>query len=115
MEHKDTMGTSDDILTRLTAVIRARRDAPADASYTRRLLDDAPKRPAKKLGEEAVETVIAALVEDDDALRAEAADLLYHLLVLLESRRIDIAEVLMVLESRIGVSGLTDKANRKAI
>ncbi len=109
------MGTGDEILTRLTAIIRARRDAPADASYTRRLLDDAPKRPAKKLGEEAVETVIAALVEDDDALRAEAADLIYHLLVLLESRRIDIAEVLTTLENRIGVSGLTEKAGRKAI
>jgi phosphoribosyl-ATP pyrophosphohydrolase len=109
------MDKSDDILARLTATIRARRDAPADASYTRRLLDDAPRRPAKKLGEEAVETVIAALTESDDALRGEAADLIYHLLVLLESRNIDIAEVLAVLESRVGVSGLAEKAKRKAI
>ena len=76
-----------DTLERLEATIRSRRDATADRSYTRQLLDAGPARCAKKLGEEAVETVIAAVHQDDAALKAEAADLLYHLLVLLEVAR----------------------------
>jgi phosphoribosyl-ATP pyrophosphohydrolase len=102
-----------EVLERLAATIRARRGAPADASYTRQLLDAGTRRCAKKLGEEAVETVIAALAEDDKALASEAADLLYHLLVLLESRGIDIASVLGTLEGRIGQSGLAEKAARE--
>ncbi len=72
----------------------------------------APSRCAKKLGEEAVETVIAAVGESDEALKAEAADLIYHLLVLLESRNIELSDVLAVLERRQGVSGLKEKADR---
>ena len=67
---------------------------------------------AKKLGEEAVETIIAALGEDRQALTSESADLLYHLLVLLECREVDIAEVLALLSKRMGVSGLAEKAAR---
>ena len=103
----------DAVLMRLATTIRGRRAAGADKSYTRHLLDGGPKRCAKKLGEEATETVIAALSEDDDAFRGEAADLIYHLLVLLESRDIDIAEVLAVLEGRTGMSGLQEKASRR--
>jgi phosphoribosyl-ATP pyrophosphohydrolase len=72
----------------------------------------APARCAKKLGEEAVETVIAGVGESEDALKSEAADLLYHLLVLLESRGIAIEDVLRVLEGRAGISGLKEKADR---
>jgi phosphoribosyl-ATP pyrophosphohydrolase len=104
---------SDDVLLRLAATIEKRRMASADKSYTRQLLDGGSARCAKKLGEEAVETVIAALEESDDALKSEAADLIYHLLVLLESRSVPIADVLSVLEGRMGISGVEEKAGRK--
>lgn len=101
-----------DVLLQLAATIRTRREAPADTSYTRQLLDAGPARCAKKLGEEAVETIIAAVGESDQALTAEAADMLYHLLVLLESRGIALGDVLAVLERRTGTSGLQEKAER---
>lgn len=103
---------SGDTLTRLAATIAARRTASADSSYTRQLLDAGPARCAKKLGEEAVETVIAALGESEAALASEAADLMYHLLVLLESRGVPLNDVLGVLEARTGQSGLAEKAAR---
>jgi len=101
-------------LDRLQATIRARRAATADRSYTRQLLDGGPARCAKKLGEEAVETVIAAVHQDDAALKAEAADLLYHLLVLLEVRGLTLADVLAVLDARTASSGVEEKAARKS-
>ena len=104
---------TDQILRQLASTIAARRTESADRSYTRQLLDAGPKKCAKKLGEEAVETVIAALAEDDTALRNEAADLIYHLLVLLESRGLSVDDVLGVLAARMGVSGLDEKASRK--
>ena len=103
---------SDDVLARLAAIIRARRGETASKSYTRELLDAGPERCARKLGEEAVETIIAALGPDPKALTREAADLVYHLLVLLESRQVAFADVLVELERRVGVSGLTEKAAR---
>ncbi|MGD9785538.1 MAG: phosphoribosyl-ATP diphosphatase [Hyphomicrobiaceae bacterium] len=103
---------ADDVLRRLAATIAARRTASADASYTRKLLDSGIERCAKKLGEEAVETVIAATVQGTDALTAEAADLLYHLLVVLECRGVAIDDVLRELEGRTGQSGLAEKAAR---
>ena len=103
-----------DTLQRLEATIRARRTAPSDGSYTRQLLDGGPARCAKKLGEEAVETVIAAVHQDDAALKAEAADLLYHLLVLLEARGVALDDVLAVIDARAGVSGVDEKAARKS-
>jgi phosphoribosyl-ATP pyrophosphohydrolase len=103
-----------DTLERLEATIRARRQAAADKSYTRQLLDAGPERCAKKFGEEAVETVIAAVHQNDAALKAEAADLLYHLLVLLESRDIRLADVLTILDGRTSTSGLEEKAARKS-
>jgi len=101
-----------DVLLQLAATIKARREAAPDSSYTRQLLDAGPARCAKKFGEEAVETVIAATAEDDTALKGEAADVLYHLLVLLESRGVAIGEVLEVLDKRSGTSGLQEKAER---
>ena len=103
---------TDDVLQRLAALIRARRAESAAGSYTRQLIDAGPERCAKKLGEEATETVIAALVQDRQSLKREAADLLYHLLVLLESKSVPLGEVLAELEQRIGTSGLAEKAAR---
>ena len=103
----------DTTLDRLAATIRARRTQDAAQSYTRQLLDAGPERCARKLGEEAIETVIAAIGQDDAALTAEAADLIYHLMVLLESRSIALDEVLRVLDQRTGVSGLDEKAQRR--
>lgn len=103
-----------DTLGRLEATIRARRHATADKSYTRQLLDGGPARCAKKFGEEAVELVIAAVHQDDAALKAEAADVLYHLLVLLESRGMALPEVLAVLDARTLTSGVEEKASRGA-
>lgn len=100
------------VLGRLAATIRARRTASADASYTRQLLDAGVPRCAKKFGEEAVEVVIASLHENDDALKGEAADLVYHLLVLLEARGLAIEDVLTTLERRMGTSGIDEKAGR---
>lgn len=101
-----------DILHELAARIRARRSESAAKSYTRELLDGGPEKCARKLGEEAVETVIAALGADRTALTREAADLVYHLLVLLESRDVALDDVLAELQSRAGTSGLAEKAAR---
>ena len=103
---------TDDVLGRLAAVIKARRGESADTSYTRQLLAAGPERCAKKLGEEAVETVIAGVGQDAAALTGEAADLIYHLLVLLEAREVALGDVLAVLETRMGASGLAEKAAR---
>jgi phosphoribosyl-ATP pyrophosphohydrolase len=103
---------SNNVLVQLAATIHARRAASADTSYTRQLLDAGPAKCAKKLGEEAVETVMAGAGESAERLKEEAADLLYHLLVLLESREVAVADVLAVLEERMGTSGLKEKAER---
>ncbi|MBX9683136.1 MAG: phosphoribosyl-ATP diphosphatase [Hyphomicrobium sp.] len=100
------------MLDRLAALIASRRSALSDTSYTRQLLDAGIDRCAKKFGEEAVETVIAAVASDPAALKAEAADTLYHLLVLLECRGVALADVLDVLESRMSTSGVAEKAAR---
>ncbi len=102
----------DDVLRELGATVSARRCESAEKSYTRKLLDGGPELCAKKLGEEAVELVIAAVGQDDAALKAEAADLLFHLVVLLESRGIPLDDVLSVLAGRMGTSGLVEKASR---
>jgi phosphoribosyl-ATP pyrophosphohydrolase len=92
--------------------VRERAQASADVSYTRKLLDRGVSHCAKKLGEEAVETVIAAIQEDDKHLTGEAADLLYHLLVVLHARGIALADVEAVLAERQRQSGLEEKASR---
>lgn len=101
-----------DTLARLAGTIKARRSDAAEKSYTKQLLDAGPVCCAKKFGEEAVETVLAAVDADPAHLTAEAADTLYHLLVLLESRGVALADVLAVLEARMGTSGLDEKASR---
>ncbi|MEX0752134.1 MAG: phosphoribosyl-ATP diphosphatase [Xanthobacteraceae bacterium] len=93
--------------------IRQRARAPAKTSYTRKLLNKGIEHCAKKMGEEAIETVIAASVEDRNRLIAETADLFYHLLVVLHARGVSLAEVEAVLAERRRVSGLQEKATRK--
>jgi phosphoribosyl-ATP pyrophosphohydrolase len=93
--------------------VRERAKASADTSYTRQLLDRGVEHCAKKLGEEAIETVLAAVEDDRKQLTAEAADLIYHLLVLLHARGIALAEVEAVLAERTKQSGLQEKASRK--
>jgi len=87
-------------LARLESVIASRANAPAEESYTARLLADGVGRIAKKVGEEGVETALAAVSDHDDALVGEAADLVYHLLVLLNARGLDLASVERELERR---------------
>jgi phosphoribosyl-ATP pyrophosphohydrolase len=103
---------SEDTLARLAATIASRRSATASASYTKSLLDKGIAACAKKLGEEATETVIAALSESDDGLCAEAADLIYHLLVVLEARNVPLQSVLSELDRRTAQSGHAEKASR---
>ena len=101
-----------EVLARLAAVIESRKDGDPGASYTARLLA-APSFAAKKLGEEAIETVIAATQGDKDALAAESADLIYHWLVVLAAAGVPLDEVAERLEAREGTSGLDEKAGRK--
>jgi phosphoribosyl-ATP pyrophosphohydrolase len=100
------------ILDRLSAVIESRRGADPDSSYTARLFAKGPKKIAQKVGEEAVETVIARLAEDKAALASESADLLYHLLVLWAEAGLAPDEVWAALEARVGTGGLEEKRRR---
>ncbi len=101
-----------DVLRQLAATIRARGAERSETSYTNKLLEAGPETCARKFGEEAVETVIAGIAQSPQALKSEAADLLYHLLVLLEARGVAFDDVLAELERRSGVSGLAEKAAR---
>lgn len=107
------MTATNHTLDRLFAVIAARKGADPDSSYTAKLFAQGAPRIAQKLGEEAVETVIAALGEDRAAVTAESADLLYHLLVLWAERGVAPDDVWAELTRREGVSGLAEKAARK--
>jgi Phosphoribosyl-ATP pyrophosphohydrolase len=98
----------------LAALIKSRRDDSASNSYTKQLFEAGPPRIAKKFGEEAVEAVIAAMEGDKKALTSEAADVLYHLLVLLEARGVSLGEVVAELGRRTAQSGLAEKASRGA-
>jgi len=93
--------------------VQERARASADVSYTRKLLDRGVNHCAKKLGEEAVEAAIAAIGEDRTRLIGEAADVLYHLLVVLHARGVTLAEVEAELAARTQQSGLSEKAARK--
>ena len=95
--------------------VQARARAPADTSYTRKLLDQGVAGCAKKLGEEAIEVALAAVGEDRERLIAEAADLVYHLIVVLQARGVALAEVEAALAARTGQSGLEEKALRKPV
>jgi phosphoribosyl-ATP pyrophosphohydrolase len=100
-------------LSDLERRIKERAQASADKSYTRQLLDKGVAHCAKKFGEEAIETTLAAVGESRERLASEAADLLYHLLVLLEARGVTLAEVEAALAQRQAQSGLEEKASRK--
>ena len=93
--------------------IAERAKASPDESYTAKLLADGLDRCARKFGEEAVEAIVAAVARDKQGLTAEAADVLYHLLVLLEAAKVPLSAVLAELEKRTAQSGLAEKASRK--
>jgi phosphoribosyl-ATP pyrophosphohydrolase len=99
-------------LAELAATIAERARAGGERSYTRKLLDEGIEKCAKKLGEEATETVVAALSSDKSALIGESADLLYHLLVVLEARGVKLEDVYAELARRTSQSGLDEKAAR---
>jgi phosphoribosyl-ATP pyrophosphohydrolase len=101
-----------DTLDRLETTIAARRMAEPGSSYVASLFAKGLPKIAQKVGEEAVETVIAALSGDAKALTEEAADLLFHLLVLLKAGGVSLSDVLAELDRRDGVSGLDEKAAR---
>ncbi len=100
-------------LDRLATTIAARRGTDPRTSWTAKLLSKGPEKCAEKFGEEAVEAVIEAVKGDRAALTAEAADVVYHLLVMLASRDVTLEDVLAELERREGVSGIDEKAARK--
>ena len=99
-ENGESKGGSADFLLELEAVIRARTQAAPEESYTARLLGEGIQRVAQKFGEESVELALAAASGDRNAVRAEAADVIYHLLVLLEGSGVTLADVLDELRSR---------------
>jgi phosphoribosyl-ATP pyrophosphohydrolase len=99
-------------LNDLAERVEQRAAASAEVSYTRKLLDRGVAHCAKKLGEEAIELAIAAIAEDRERVIAEAADLLYHFLVVLRSRDIALSEVEVALARRTTTSGLDEKASR---
>ncbi len=107
------MSMTDFSLSDLNIIVKQRAAASPDESYTARLLLGGVERAAKKLGEEAVEAVIAAVSADPSELTKEAADVLYHLLVVLHGGGISLDAVMHELEQRTRQSGLAEKASRK--
>ena len=103
------MSTLDD----LAATIAARKGADPESSWTAKLLAKGPEKCAEKFGEEAIEAIIAAVRNDRDNLTYEAADVLYHLLVLLAARDIPLDDVLGELQRRQGTSGIAEKSARQ--
>ncbi len=101
------------ILQDLAATIEARKGADPDSSWTAKLLAKGPEKCAEKFGEEAIEAIIEAVRGDSARLTAEAADVLYHLLVMLAARDVALADVLAELERRQGTSGIVEKAARR--
>lgn len=101
-----------DTLTRLAATIDARRGADPASSWTAQLLAKGPEKCAEKFGEEAVEAIIEAVRGDRARLTSEAADVLYHLLVMLTARDVPLADVMAELDRREGRSGVEEKAAR---
>lgn len=110
----DDGAQNSDVLAGLAATIAARRAEGSAASYTSTLLGKGVGKCAQKLGEEAVETVIAAVGGDREAVISESADLLYHLLVTLEVCDVSLDDVLAELGKREGISGLAEKAGRSS-
>ncbi len=106
------MSRFSDVLTRLAATIEARKGSDPASSYTAHLLAQGPALAAKKLGEEAIETALAAVQGDPEAVAAESADLIYHWLVLLAACEVALDAVAAKLEAREGRSGIEEKASR---
>lgn len=102
-----------DILRELETVIASRKGADPDSSWTAKLLAKGPEKCAEKFGEEAIEAIIAAAKGDRENLTYEAADVLYHLLVMLAARDVALDDVLAELARRQGISGIAEKAARK--
>jgi phosphoribosyl-ATP pyrophosphohydrolase len=98
----------------LAKIIDERAGASPDVSYTAKLLAGGPAKAAKKLGEEAMEAAIAAVMDDKKHLTAEAADVLYHLVVMLKSAGVPLADVMEELRRRTSQSGLEEKASRRS-
>ena len=105
--------SSSKILERLYDVIQERRKGNPDKSYIAKRMQQGTAKIAQKVGEEAVETVIAAMQNDKEEVIKESADLIFHWLLLLADRGITIADVMAELEHREGISGLDEKAHRK--
>lgn len=103
---------ADDFLTTLEATIRSRRGADPATSYTAQLFARGRARIAQKVGEEAVETVIASLRDDRTELIGEATDLLFHLMVLLADAGLSLDDIRAEMRRREGVSGIDEKATR---
>ena len=99
-------------LDRLAATIESRRAADPSSSWTAQLLAKGPEKCAEKFGEEALEAIIEAVKGDRDRLTSEAADVIFHLLVMLAARDVTLADVETELERRAGTSGLVEKASR---
>ena len=99
-------------LTRLAATIAARKGADPETSWTAKLLAKGPEKCAEKFGEEAIEAIIEAVKGDRARLISEAADVLYHLLVMLAARDVTLEDVLAELKRREGVSGIAEKTQR---
>ena len=99
-------------LSDLTATIESRKGQDSDSSYVASLFNKGPAKMAQKLGEEAVEAAIAAAQGDKDELLSESADLMFHLMVLLASQDMTLADVTAKLQARHGTSGHTEKASR---
>jgi len=107
------MADADFTLADLAAIVAGRARSGDAGSYTARLVGAGVGKCAKKFGEEAVEAALAAVAEDDAALTSEAADVLYHLLVMLEARGIPLDAVMAELKARTAQGGLAEKASRK--
>ncbi len=103
-----------DVLTRLARTIESRKGADSGSSYVASLLAKGPEKCAEKFGEEAVEAIIEAAKGNREKLTTEAADVLFHLLVMLAAQDVTLEDVLAVLETREGTSGHAEKASRKS-
>ena len=99
-------------LDRLAATISARKSANPETSWTAKLLSKGPEKCAEKFGEEAIEAIIACVKGNRKNLTAEAADVMYHLLVMLEAGDVKLADVMAELERRESTSGIVEKAAR---
>lgn len=104
--------TTLETLTKLEALLETRKTADADTSYVARLYAKGPHKIAQKVGEEAVETAMATAMGDDNELVKEAADLLFHLMVLLKAKGMSLSDIASELARREGISGIEEKANR---